>query len=258
MKKVSLVIQARYNSSRLPGKILLKINDKTFLEHLIDRLSNLKNYDKIIIATANTSDCDIIYDFCNNNNILCHRGSEEDVYGRFFETSKKYNIEHICRITSDNPLIDYELIDELIDLYKKNDYDYIYTLTGPIGIDSFSIYNVNKLHSHVNSFNSSDHEHVTQYITRNPSLFKIHEYKDLRFINHPLFDSKLRLLFVRLTLDNEKDLNLLTNIFLYFKNTKFLKTIDLLNYLNENKYLLRINDGPDKNNMLNYFINIIN
>ena len=258
MKKISLVIQARYNSSRLPGKILLKVNDKTFLNLLIDRLNNIKNRDKIIIATANTPDCDIIYNFCKNHNILCYRGSEEDVYSRFFEASQKYNIEHICRITSDNPLLDYEFIDTLIDLYKKNDFDYIYSLTGPIGVDSVSIYNVKKLHAHINSFNDSDHEHVTQYITRNPNLLKIYEYKDLRFINSPLFDFKLRLLYIRLTLDNEKDLNLLINIFKYFKNTQYLKTIDLLNYLNENKYLLNINDNPDKINMLKYFIDKIN
>ena len=101
MKQVSLIIQARYNSSRLPGKILLSINEKTFLEHLIDRLKNVKNKEKLIVATADSSDCNIIYDFCKNHNILCYRGSEQDVYSRFYETSKEYNIDHICRITSD-------------------------------------------------------------------------------------------------------------------------------------------------------------
>ena len=52
MEKIKniLVIQSRYNSSRLPGKILLKCRNKTLLSILIKRLKNVKNIDKIVVA----------------------------------------------------------------------------------------------------------------------------------------------------------------------------------------------------------------
>ena len=49
MKNI-LIIQSRYNSSRLPGKILMKYHNETLLSILIKRLKRLKNVNKIVVA----------------------------------------------------------------------------------------------------------------------------------------------------------------------------------------------------------------
>ena len=59
--KTVVIIQARYSSTRFPGKILYKIGEKTLLEILLLRLKKSKLIDKIIVACSdNKKDSDII------------------------------------------------------------------------------------------------------------------------------------------------------------------------------------------------------
>ena len=61
------IIQVRLNSKRLPGKALLKINNKTILQNIIDRLKKSKSIKKIIVSTSdNNSDYPIVR-FCKKN-----------------------------------------------------------------------------------------------------------------------------------------------------------------------------------------------
>ena len=67
--KISVIIQARMNSSRLPGKVLKKILNKPLIEFLIERVSMSKLIDEIIIATSNNSEDDCIAEYCNKYKI---------------------------------------------------------------------------------------------------------------------------------------------------------------------------------------------
>ena len=93
-------------SSRFPGKIMKKINDKTVLENLFHQLTYSKLLGKKIIVTTKKNEDDILVEFTKLNNIDIFRGNEIDVLDRYYQCAKKNNIENIVRITSDCPLID--------------------------------------------------------------------------------------------------------------------------------------------------------
>ena len=124
-KKITCIIQARLSSSRLPGKILLNGFDKPLLLHLIERIKKSKKINKIIIATTNQKIDDPIVNLCKKENINFFRGDLENVLKRYYFCAKKFKAEHILRITSDCPLMDFRLVDQVIGEYLKKNYEYV-------------------------------------------------------------------------------------------------------------------------------------
>ena len=117
-------IQARMNSRRLPGKVLMQICEKTVLEHIIERVKCAKLIDKIIVATSINEENDAIENLCKQLNTLCFRGSEDDVLERFKGAVKTFGIkdnDSIVRITGDCPLVCPDLIDVIISHHDDND-----------------------------------------------------------------------------------------------------------------------------------------
>ena len=106
---IGCIIQARMGSTRLPGKILEKVDETNHvLKFLINQLEYSRLLDKIIIATTRNVEDDVIIEFAKQNNLENFRGDENNVLNRYFETAKKFSLDAIVRITSDNPLIDPE------------------------------------------------------------------------------------------------------------------------------------------------------
>lgn len=177
MKTVA-IIQARINSTRLPGKVLKKVLDKTLLEYQIEKLLRSKQIDEVIVATT-TNDLDIaIVQLCEKLGISTYRGSEADVLSRYYEAARLFKADIILRITSDNPLIDIKIIDKLISLYKHNydKYDYISNVlesTYPVGVGAEVFSFTALLEAFHNGGLSEEREHVTPYIYRHPEKFNI-------------------------------------------------------------------------------------
>ena len=84
-----VIIQARMNSSRLPGKVLLKVNKKTLLEYLIERVKKINFINKIIIATTNNKSDKKIINLCKKLDIKYFCGSEKNVLKRVYDAAKK-------------------------------------------------------------------------------------------------------------------------------------------------------------------------
>ena len=110
--KIASIIQARMNSSRLPGKVLMKINGKPIISFLTDRLKRLKKIDQIIIATTKNKKDNQIVSFCEKNELDCYRGSEKNVLKRIFDAAKFFKADIILFITGDCPLIDTDIIEK--------------------------------------------------------------------------------------------------------------------------------------------------
>ena len=124
--KVAAIIEARMQSNRLPGKVLKKINNKEVLKILIERVKQSKKIDKIVVATTTNKKDDKIVSFLKKLKIPYYRGSSSNVLSRIVNCAKKYKIDHILRVTADNPLTDCLLIDYMIGYYEKNSkFDYI-------------------------------------------------------------------------------------------------------------------------------------
>lgn len=175
---IGLVIQARMGSSRLPGKVLMNLCGKPVLLHIIERLKDLKKeYKKIIITSTAQKDGEI-ENFCKENNILFFRGSENDVLDRYYQAAKLFKLQHIVRLTGDNPLVDANNLQFLIEEHLKNNADYSSNISEvnsglPEGVGSeiFSFSALEK--SWIEGKRENHREHVNEYILENQDKFKV-------------------------------------------------------------------------------------
>ena len=122
MNKIGIITQARTGSKRLPCKIFKEINGKNLLQYHTDRLKLCRSSDNIFIATSSLEQDNCIEQFCNENNLTCFRGSEEDVLDRYYQCAKKYKLDIIVRVTSDCPLIDPYLLDKCVYSFFNQDW----------------------------------------------------------------------------------------------------------------------------------------
>src|ERR1035437_3161115 len=81
---VVAIIQARMGSSRLPGKTLAEIENRPMLWHVIRRVKRATLVDRVVVATSTASADDAIEKMCRESDVLCYRGSENDVLDRFY------------------------------------------------------------------------------------------------------------------------------------------------------------------------------
>ena len=122
--KVVVITQARTGSTRLPNKVLLRIKEQTLLQIHINRIKKAKEVDAIFIATTDRKNDNIIESLAKEYKVNCYRGSENDVLDRFYKAVKEIKPQLIVRLTSDCPLIDSQLIDEIIIQAKTKGLDY--------------------------------------------------------------------------------------------------------------------------------------
>lgn len=162
-----LISQARTGSTRLPNKVLLKIDNDELLKIHIERLKGCKLVDKIMVATTVAPEDDIIIDLCKQWGISASRGSVDDVLDRFYQVAKDINPTWVVRVTSDCPLLDPALVDAVIALAQVNDVDYcsnIFVENFPDGQD-IEVFKFNALEkAWTEAKLKSEREHVTPYI----------------------------------------------------------------------------------------------
>lgn len=161
-------------STRLPGKILMPIplgGGKPILKWITDGLKTSKHYQNIVIASSTDDSNDVLINFCQQENILLSRGSENDVLSRFIDIILINNYDIVVRLTGDNPLLDINKLDSAIENHIYAKADYTFTSGLPLGMN-FEIVNGNALLSLRNeNLSDSDKEHVTLFI-KNNSFFK--------------------------------------------------------------------------------------
>ena len=228
-----IIVQARMNSSRLPGKILKRVLGKTLLEYQLERLNRVVNVDKIIVATTDQSIDDSIVELCDRLSTSTYRGSESDVLHRYAEAAQTYGSATVVRITSDCPLIDPALIDRTIDFYKESAFDYVSTdndvYPRGMNVEIFSKAMLDTAND--KALQSADREHVTPYFYQHPERFSIGTY------NEAIQASQYRL-----TVDALEDFQLIQVLLenIYPKNNTF-SLDDILTYLQDNPQLTDIN-----------------
>lgn len=233
---IGCIIQARIGSKRLPKKILKKLDEKTVLDYVIQQTSKSKKIKKMIIATTNLEEDNIIEDFCAKKYIECFRGSVDDVLDRHYQCAKKYSFDPIVRVTSDNPIVDPEIIDLAIEKFQKGQFDMVTTCNKrsyPYGIsvEVFSFKALKK--SWEKSRLSSEREHVVLYIQNKKNNFKI-----FNLVND------INLTYINCTVDNEADFQLVKKVVSVIKERPILMK-HLVKLFKEKPELLEINKDSD-------------
>lgn len=207
--KVVVVTQARSGSTRLPNKVLKEIQGKSLLQIHIDRIKQAKLINEVIVATTVNKIDDQIEVLANKLNVKIYRGSENDVLDRFYQSVKNIKPDFIVRLTSDCPLIDPVLIDEVVEQAMERKLDYYANVMEELYPDGQDI-EVFTFKALKNAWNTtqlnSDREHVTPYIRNNSSykngiLFKSDNHSLNGNYNH-----------VRLTVDELVDFEVIEKI----------------------------------------------
>jgi spore coat polysaccharide biosynthesis protein SpsF len=231
------IIQARMGSSRLPKKTLMDIGGTPSLKFMIDRVKKSKLIDKIVVATTNKEEDNEIFNFCNNNDLFCHRGSEDDVLDRYYQTAKEYKAKTVVRLTSDCPLIDPYLIDDTINLSLQKKVDYVANTVPPevkkypdgSDVEVFSFNNLNR--AWIEAKDIKDREHVTFYFWKRGKDFTT-----------AMLDNKYDWGKYRITVDYKEDIVLVRQIVRILKDQqKFGTTKEIVEILESSPELLKIN-----------------
>ncbi len=138
---IGAIVQARMDSGRLPGKVLMDLEGQPLLYHIVMRLKQCPLLDTIIIATSEEPSDEPIVSFCQKHNFSYFAGSKDNVLDRYYQAAKKFQLDIIVRITGDCPLIDPEVADRTIRYYlnHQDKFDYVSNArppTYPDGLDT--------------------------------------------------------------------------------------------------------------------------
>lgn len=200
------ITQARMGSSRLPGKVLKKVNDESLLEIHLKRILKSKRINQVVVATTTNPEDDAILEITHKMNVPAHRGSVNNVLERFYEASQPYHPDWIVRLTSDCPLVDPALIDAVIDKAVLEDLDYCSNClepTFPNGMD-VEVFKRTALEKAMKeAVLNSDKEHVTPYIYKNSTFFNGTIFKSANYNNTQNYGD------IRLTIDEAADFDVL-------------------------------------------------
>lgn len=205
--KVGAIIQARMGSTRLPGKVMMELGDNTVLGHVIERVRQAQTIDTIIIATSELEADDAIVEEAIFNNVLVSRGSESDVLARYYLAAVDFELDHVVRITSDCPLIDPQIVDQVVSYYLEHDYPIVTNAgndleerTYPRGLD-IEVFSFAALaEAYRQAREDYQREHVTPYIYENSSN-KYYYKNNVNYSKH------------RWTLDTSEDWELIQEVY---------------------------------------------
>lgn len=240
------IIQARMGSTRLPGKVMKDILGKPVIIWDLDRIYLSKLIDEIVVAIPYGKENDVIIDTIKeyNDKIVTTRGSEDDVLDRYYQAAVQTNADVVVRITSDCPLIDSAVIDNVIEQFLNNDCDYCSNSlirTYPRGLDT-EVFSFKALEEAYHEAKKDyEREHVTPYIIENPDKFKLLNVANDIDLSH-----------LRWTLDTKEDFEFIDAVYkkIYPKKQLFLMD-DVLELLDMEPELIGINSHIEQKNIHN-------
>lgn len=228
-RNVGFIIQARMDSERLPGKVLMSMpcfSTTPLIEHILNTLEPLGG--KVIVAISEATSSDAIADFCYRKKVHFVRGDERNVLSRFVTIQEKFGFQYIFRFTADNPLIDTEKMVIFFQKFLETNVDYAYSKGLPLGMNFECFRGEALLRSVEYAQSKEDREHVTYAIKRSELFKKTSVVLD-------------NLEGLRMTVDTAIDYVLMSMIY-EFKNKVKLDGITLVKLFSDNyPWLIEIN-----------------
>jgi spore coat polysaccharide biosynthesis protein SpsF len=201
------VLQARMSSTRLPGKVLRPVLGEPMISRQIERLRRCALIDRLIVATSDRQDDDVLAHHCEGLGLDVYRGSLDDVLDRFHGALKCFGpADTVVRMTADCPLADWTLIDRVIRAHLDTGVDYTSNTpavrTFPHGLD------VEVMAAQVleaawrEATDPYEREHVTPFIYRRPERFRLGYVSDAPSLAH-----------LRWTVDTPEDLEFVRYVY---------------------------------------------
>jgi len=214
MGKTVAIVQARVSSTRLPGKVLMGMAGQPMLLRVLFRVCKSHLIDEIVVATTILDEDAAICDLCDEYRFACFQGRIDDVLDRYYRLASIYKMDNIVRITGDCPVIDPEVIDQVISKFLETGADYTSNIfpkrTYPRGLDT-EVMTFKALERVWMAARKPSHrEHVTTYIRDNPKEFNIssisikEDHSDLQW-----------------SVDTSEDFGRVQSIYEHFKHDRF-------------------------------------
>jgi len=232
-RKFVAIVQARMGSTRLPGKVLMPIGNETVLEKVVRRLSRASSIDVTVVATTQAKKDDVIVEECNRLGVQSFRGSEDDVLDRYYRAAEAVSADVVIRITSDCPLIDPEVVDEVASKFVRENADFACNAlprTYPRGLDT-EIFTMDVLARLWQAAHEQRHrEHVTLYCYEHRDLFQFVSVVNRRDWSHH-----------RWTVDTPEDLELVRVVYEHFNYSNDFSWRDALAFLERSPQLMKLN-----------------
>ena len=176
VKLSGLIILARMDSRRLPGKALKMLGNRPLLGHVIERAHRTHRVDEIVVATTDRPIDDPIAAYVRALDISLFRGPTSDVATRCLACARAHTFDRFARVCGDSPFFDPDLVAELIRLHESGHFDVATNVarrTFPTGA-SAEVISTDALERLVDlTHDPTDREHVTPFFYRNPDLFRI-------------------------------------------------------------------------------------
>lgn len=202
--KITAIIQARIDSSRLPKKALLPLGNQSIIEHIIDRVKSIEPLDTVVLATSTDPVDAPLCELAEKKGILCFRGSKSDVLARFYRAMEVAGGDFCIRVTGDNPCVDPLYASRAVRYAIEEKPDLSSLINMPLG----TAVEVIKTDALLQAYHESDvpyqREHVTPYIKEHPELFSIQRFPVT--LPDPWND-------LRLTVDTHEDYELMRELF---------------------------------------------
>lgn len=229
--KIGFLITARLKSTRLPKKLILKLNGREVIRHMIDRLKLSSVLDNIIICTSNNPQDEPLIKIAIDEGIDYFLGDEDDVILRLYNASKEFGLDYALNITADCPLVSIEYIERIVEKYKETNADLIRCLDLPHGFYSYGL-KIDAMRKVCEIKKSKETEVWGRYFT-DTGLFNI--------VNLEIPREYIRRDY-RLTLDYPDDYKFFKKIFEHFgENTYKTSMSEIIKYLDENPQIVEIN-----------------
>lgn len=228
--KTAIFLSARNKAKRLPNKHLLKIEGRTTIEHLIDRIKLAKLADIIVLCTSANPDDNSLIEIAKKNDIHYFRGSEDDKLDRYLNAAGKLGIDFMVVVDGDDLFCDPEYMDKMIEKYKETDADFIYCEGLPFGASSNGI-KFSALKNVCESKKEADTEVWGNYFLKNRNFKKI-AIKAEPDVNYPEF---------RMSLDYKEDFDFFAKVFDELGNKNVFKLKEIVNLLKSKPEILEIN-----------------
>ncbi|MSP24325.1 MAG: acylneuraminate cytidylyltransferase [Myxococcales bacterium] len=188
--RCGIVLQARMGSTRLPGKVLRQLAGKPMIERIVERLRRCRSVDVLVLATSTSPAETPLLEWALAHDVTVFRGSESDVLDRYVACARAHELDLVVRATGDNPFVDPESLDGLVQVFADSDASYGSALTGhgsglPIGV-GVEVMTRDALEDSANDGREPHHrEHVNEYILENIARFGLAIYRAKAALHAP-------------------------------------------------------------------------
>lgn len=208
-EKAVAILQARTSSNRFPNKVLEEINGVPMILRQIDRIVRAKRVSKLIVATSENSSDDALVGILEKHGVEFSRGSLDNVFLRFHTVIDSEDSESFVRLTGDCPLVMPTIIDDVLESFNPEIYDYMSNTIEPSFPDGLDVEVFTKaafLDLENLGLTDEECEHVTLAFHHHREKFRLANFR-----GNPDRSN------MRWTVDYPKDLDFVRSVYSHFK-----------------------------------------